>query len=88
MRIVRFDWDDANEEHIARHGVGPSEVEEVFRGHPLLRRTRQGRYLAYGPTADGRLLFVVFAIKRAAVRVITSRDMTRRERVAFRRQMR
>jgi hypothetical protein len=25
-----FDWDDANEEHVARHGVTPPEVEEVF----------------------------------------------------------
>jgi hypothetical protein len=30
--IGGFDWDDANEEHIAQHGVTPAEAEEVFRG--------------------------------------------------------
>lgn len=25
-----FEWDEANEDHIARHGVTPGEVEELF----------------------------------------------------------
>jgi hypothetical protein len=25
-----FDWDDANEEHLARHGVTPEEAEEAL----------------------------------------------------------
>ena len=89
MRITRFEWDEFNEEHISRHGVDSSEVEEVFVVAPYLRRGRGGRYLVYGPTTDGRYLFVVFALAaRGVARVITARDMTRRERVEYRRRKR
>jgi len=27
---IRFDWDEANVEHIARHNVTPQEIEQVF----------------------------------------------------------
>ena len=30
MRISRFEWDEANIEHLARHQVIPAEAEEVF----------------------------------------------------------
>jgi uncharacterized DUF497 family protein len=89
MRITRFEWDEGNEDHVARHGVDASEVEEVLRLGPYVRRGPQDRYLAYGPTADGRFLFVVFVAKAGgSVRVITARDMTRRERAAYRRRKR
>jgi uncharacterized DUF497 family protein len=65
------------------------EVEEVFAVAPYLRRGRGGRYLAYGPTTDGRYLFVVFALPaKGVVRVITARDMTRRQRAEYRRRKR
>lgn len=89
MRIARFVWDDSNEAHLGRHGVEPSEAEEAVRHKPLLRRGRYGRYLAYGSTADGRQLLVVFVEKDSGtVRVITARDLTRRERAAARRSAR
>lgn len=28
-RSVEFDWDEANEAHIARHGIEPAEAEEA-----------------------------------------------------------
>ena len=28
-KLIGFDWDDANEDHILRHGVVPNEVEEA-----------------------------------------------------------
>ncbi|MBI2933827.1 MAG: BrnT family toxin [Planctomycetes bacterium] len=89
MRIVRFEWDEANQEHVACHGVHSSEAEEVLRRGPYLRRGRQERYLAYGSTAHGRPLLVVFVAKgQGCVRVVTARDMTRREREAYRRRKR
>jgi hypothetical protein len=30
-----FDWDDANINHIAEHGVSPDEAEEVIRRDTL-----------------------------------------------------
>ena len=89
MRIAGFEWDDENEEHVSRHGVVPAETEEVLRLGPYLRRGRLRTYLAYGPTAEGRLLLVVFRLTTrpgGVARVITARDLTRREREAWRRR--
>jgi hypothetical protein len=49
-----------------KHEVDPSEVEEVFVARPQYRRLEKGRiegediYAAYGRTAAGRYITVVF----------------------------
>lgn len=79
--IRDFEWDDDNEEHIARHGVTPAEVEEVFFFRFSVRRGRQGRYLVLGRSAEGRHLSVVIEKKGGGwVRVVTARDMSQVER--------
>ena len=81
MRFTAFEWDTINVDHIARHGVEPSEVETACRSGAVVLRGREGRYLAYGRTEAGRLLFIVFHRReRGFVRVITARDITDRER--------
>ncbi len=82
MRISAFDWDERNENHIAAHGISIVEVEEAlfFRG-PFYQRTRDGRYIAYAVTEDGRYLFIVFVLKSSArIRIISARDMTDKEK--------
>lgn len=81
MRIDTFDWDEFNESHIAEHGVSIYEVEEAILFHkPLYQKGREGRYIAYGVSAEGRYIFIVFVIKNGAcIRVITARDMSRKE---------
>jgi uncharacterized DUF497 family protein len=53
-----FNWDDENITHIARHGVTPEEIEEVFDGDPefAFSYTKDGeeRYQAFGVTGRGR----------------------------------
>ncbi len=52
MRVLELIWDDWNEAHIARHGVGRDEVA-VTRPDAQLRRHRlEERSL--GPDGDGR----------------------------------
>ena len=80
MRIVDFEWDESNIEHIARHGVNPEEVEEACANKPFVMRGRQGSYLIYSRTDDGRYLLVVGRYKgQGVIRVITARDMTHAE---------
>src|SRR6266567_1098110 len=81
-----FDWDDAN---VARnweqHRVTPEEAEDIFFHDPFVLRSDSGhsklekRYLALGQTATVRRLFVAFTIRRNLIRVISARDMSRRE---------
>ena len=87
MVISGFDWDDDNIFHIERYQFTPEEVEEVFAGKYVVRRTRQQLYIALGETLDGRLAFVVFRrLPGGAICVVTARDMEDKERRLFRRK--
>lgn len=80
-RITNFEWDNKNKLHIACHGVSIEEAEEVFVFAPIFKKGRDGKYYAYGVTASGRFLFVVFVKKKSNnIRVITARDMTKKDR--------
>lgn len=86
LQLIELEWDDANRDHVLRHQVSIEEVEEVLYFEPHLRRTRQGRYLAYGQTLSGRHLVVVFVHRgRGRARPVTARPMDVRERRLLRR---
>ncbi|MDX9736232.1 MAG: BrnT family toxin [Thermoanaerobaculia bacterium] len=81
-----FDWDEANaEKNRVSHRVTFWEAEEVFFNEPLLLRPDEAhsrlerRFMALGSTDAGRLLFISFTVRRHLIRVISARDMTRRE---------
>jgi uncharacterized protein len=90
---VDFDWDDANVEHIAEHGVSPTEAEDAIldpdRVPSQARSTpaekRQG---IIGITEDGRVLFVSFTKRAGAIRVVTTYDASDRQRRQYRRRNR
>jgi uncharacterized DUF497 family protein len=85
--VTGFDWDDDNEDHVARHGIDPSEAEEAIRRFHLEEKGRGGLRLAWGTTAFGRYVLVVFSRKGSGIlRVITARDMSPGEKKSFRRR--
>ena len=86
MEIRSFDWDQANETHIAKHNVKTNEAEEVLLAKCFFIKTHSGRYGAYGQSLDGRYLFIVLEkLKGSAVRVITARDIVDKEKRFYRR---
>lgn len=89
MFVEKFEWDEANIDHIAAHDVDPEEAEEVFADHPVVRRSREGRFIAWGQTWVGRYLVVVFERKAGnVIRVVTTRSMTDRECQKYRQRRR
>jgi uncharacterized DUF497 family protein len=90
-KITEFDWDAGNARKNERHGVSAGEAEEVFFSTPLLllddepHSQEELRYHALGVTAAGRRLHLTFTLRRegAAIRVISARDMSRKERVVY-----
>ncbi len=85
-----FDWDDANEfKNWEKHSVKKTEAEQVFFNMPLVvsetyNTNDKDRYLALGKTNSGRFLTVIFTIrKKKLIRVISARDMSRKERKAY-----
>ncbi len=82
-----FEWDAGNaDKNWVRHRVSQVECEQVFFNRPLLlapdaeHSRREARFAALGKTGDGRRLSVVFTIRVTSVRVISARDMSRRDR--------
>jgi uncharacterized DUF497 family protein len=82
-----FDWDEGNaDKNWRRHAVRFSECEEVFLRTPMValggaRHARAEESLtALGRTALGRLLSIVFTFRGDRIRVISARDMSRKER--------
>jgi len=57
-------WDEQNEEHIAKHGVTPREVNQMVENPHIFvrnRRHRRGQLLMIGSTHGGRVLTVALA---------------------------
>lgn len=86
-----FEWDDHNAGKIwQRHGVLPTECEALFFNRPLVvhddaaHSETERRYYALGQTDTGRALFVVFTVRGRRIRVISARDMSRKERRVYR----
>lgn len=77
MAHAKFDWDEANIGHIARHGVTPTEVEEAYANNPIAvlatqKRSGEERVLCAGLTRSGRPLQFVYTIRGGKVRVVTA----------------
>ena len=84
---IQFQWDAGNQEkNRIKHGVTYAECEEVFFDphkrllDSMLHGGRETRHVLIGYTTDKRLLFVVFTIRGHTVRVISARDVNKRER--------
>jgi uncharacterized DUF497 family protein len=93
-RVAGFDWDKGNiEKNWERHKVSFIECEEVFFNEPLIvlenevHSRIENRYYALGRTNDERLLFIVFTIRGNRIRVISARDMSKRERRIYREEI-
>jgi hypothetical protein len=91
-RVVGFDWDAGNErKSVDKHQVSQAEAEQAFFNQPLLvlkddrHSLVENRFHALGRSNDDRRLLVTFTLRREAtlIRVISARDMSARERMAY-----
>jgi len=82
-----FEWDEGNsEKNWILHQVSRSECEQLFFNNPLIigddeKHSRdEKRWFLLGQTDAKRLLFVVFTLRGELIRVISARDMSKKER--------
>lgn len=85
-----FEWDDGNTgKNVLGHGVSQAKAEEIFFQDPLLflddaaHSDSETRILALGMTAGGRLLTAAFTVRAKRIRIISVRDMSRKERRTY-----
>ena len=81
-----FHWDEGNiNKNLVNHQVEDWESEQVFFNEPVLvlddpkHSLVEKRWAAFGRTEAGRLLVVIFTERGNLLRVISTRDMNRKE---------
>lgn len=83
--VAGFEWDEANIEHIALHNVTPAEAEEIFfdtnnvLDEDVKHSIVENRFIIIGKTKEGRLLYQIFTKRGNKIRVISSRDINKKE---------
>jgi len=82
-----FDWDPGNaRKNLIKHKVTVSEIEQVFFNPPVRfgedvqHSGGEKRYFALGLTESRRKLAITFTMRGNRIRIISARDMSRRER--------
>ena len=90
IKCTGFEWDEGNLlKNWEKHGVSAPECEQVFFNKPLItgrdkkHSQQETRFFALGQTDTERLLFVVFTIRDGLIRVISARNMNRKERRVY-----
>jgi uncharacterized protein len=85
---MEFDWDEANVDHIAQHGVSPEECEQAYLNGPLViehqLRSDEHRRLCLGETSAGRLLTFVITERHGKIRFVTAHPMHHKQREIYR----
>ncbi len=85
-----FEWDEWNADKIwEQHQVSRAECEQVFFNEPLVvgpdvvHSKGEDRYYVLGRTDQDRGLFMVFTLRGDLIRVVTAREMSRKERRTY-----
>lgn len=89
-KCVGFQWDKGNDtKNWTKHKVSKNECEQVFFNKPHIvsfdtkHSKAEKRYFLLGRTNIDRYLFVVFTIRKNLIRIISARDMNKKERKIF-----
>ena len=86
-KVIAFEWDKGNiDKNLKKHDVSNQEAEEVFFNKPIVfsedkkHSTIEKRYMLWGKTNTNRRLTIFFTIRNNRIRVISARDMHKKER--------
>ena len=77
------------QKNLLKHQVHNWECEQVFFNEPLIilddpeHSLSARRWAAFGQTDGGRLLTIIFTERENLLRVISARDMNRKEREPY-----
>ncbi|RPI13181.1 MAG: BrnT family toxin [Ignavibacteriae bacterium] len=87
--ITGFEWGEGNiNKNWVKHKVSNSECEEIFFYEPSIgedtkHSKAEKRYAAYGMTANGRYLTIIFTVRNDKIRVISARDQQKKEKAEY-----
>ncbi len=86
LEPIAFVWDEGNiDKNVVAHGIANDQAEAVFFDpkkkifKDTVHSGREERLRIIGKTKGKRLLFVVFTIRKGNIRIISARDINRKE---------
>lgn len=88
----KFEWDSGNEaKSVIKHGITCREAESVFEQPEAIRalgeqaspEASEPRYGVLGITTNGKRVFVCFTMRASGIRIISIREMNRKEREQY-----
>ncbi|KKQ35103.1 MAG: hypothetical protein US51_C0016G0005 [Microgenomates group bacterium GW2011_GWA2_37_6] len=84
---IVFEWDKGNiDKNLLKHKVTNKEAEEVFGNRHFMIEDKkrstvyERRYMLWGVTNYKRKLTIIFTIRTNSIRIISVRDMHKKER--------
>lgn len=87
---IELEWDEGNtDKNWKKHGVTNKEAEQIFANDPKFifedkkHSKAERRYMIWGLTDKNRKLSVFFTFRGNKVRIISARDMHKKERKAY-----
>ena len=88
--ILEFFWDKGNiDKNLRKHNVSNKEAEEALKNDRAFifrdekHSQAEERFGLFGTTDQGKLLSIVFTVRKKKVRIITARNMSRKERRVY-----
>ncbi|MFH1761776.1 MAG: BrnT family toxin [bacterium] len=90
-KLKGFDWNRGNIfKNWLSHKVKNSEAEEIFFNKPIKiaigtrhSALKEERFNAFGKTNEERLLSIIFTVRNDKIRIISARDMSKKERIKY-----
>lgn len=87
---IEFFWDKGNQQkNWLKHKVKTKECEEVFLDdHKKIAKDKfhsngEKRFILLGKTKSHRILYLVFTVRNQKIRVISARDINKKERKLY-----
>lgn len=84
---MEFEWDIGNSgKNLKSHGIFDQEAEESFsddrkiQATDVTHSTKEKRYVLIGKTKKRRLLYIAYTMRNKRIRIISARDINRKER--------
>ena len=88
-QVFEFEWDHGNIGKNLKHGVEDQESEELFFDEnkevyrDAIHSEKEERFILLGKTKKDRLLYIPFTYRRKKIRIISARDINRKEVVMY-----
>jgi uncharacterized protein len=86
---IIFEWDEFNITKIRlKHGITPEEAEQPFFNDSWVELDRlhssaEMRFRLLGKNNFGKVLFIIFTIRKLKIRIISARSADKKERILY-----